>query len=570
MVLLLGVSLHVYQQNLKQLNQVQIDQYQKSLEQYQENNIYYNPQATRDWLAIRQNTNGYFVTNPDLINEPSQLNANSLRATRYAITTLAQLGGLDAINVNATKDFILSRYQEVVDDEGNILAGFRVQAGEPLGIRPTMDALLTLNALSAMDSEQINLSAINDFIMSHQNTDGGFWDPHYPKYGQQSCLKCTSFAMRALGILNQFADREISAETKSSVVNYVKASWDPNVQSYSEQIGSTANDSYDIFRAFISLWHLNEGTEKDKRTFVTSNLNITDIKKTIDVKFKTPGNTYSRKISPSSASMKATHLLVWLFYKLDMLDFLDQKAVINYVRSKQSNPGEYGGDIYNTYSATGIFTKLGVATTPLIEPVMPTLNKSIVPSSVPYLLYILAIFLVLFSTINTKKHLENKTTLLESQVNKDKLTGLFNRAYLESSFVYHAASDKSISLILLDIDNFKAVNDNFGHLAGDFVLQSISKLISDNTRKTDVLARWGGEEFAILCPSTQSSHAKFLAEKVRGLIQDNTFDTIGNLTCSFGITSMVEGDTMNSLFKRADKALYQAKDNGKNQVVFSS
>ncbi|NVK21877.1 MAG: diguanylate cyclase [Kangiellaceae bacterium] len=568
--LVMGIALHYHYQSTLQVNQQLDKQYQERLAEYHKNNIYYEPQKTIDWLAIRQNAKGYFVTNPDLINEPSQLNANSLRATRYAVSTLQELQGLSAINTQATSEFVLERYQEYQDSNGQLVAGFATQLDQPLGIRPTMDALLTLNALNSLDNPNINLDAVKRFILQHQNADGGFWDPHYPKYQQRSCLKCSSFAMRALGIIQAHTQQQFDSTFQYQFITYIDSLWDKNNQSYAEEQGSVADDSYDIFRAFISLWHLKNATATEQNSFALNHLNIVDIQNTIKQKFVTDAGAYSRKIDSNQASMKATHLLVWMYWRLGLLEQIDQQAIIQYVLSNQSAPGEYGGDIYNTYSATGILNKLQVSTVPLKKPKAPQLADLTYPDFLPYLLYLLASLLLMFYYLNHKKQLENKTIVLESKVNKDKLTGLFNREYLENAYQYHSASGEKLSLILIDVDFFKNINDNFGHLTGDYVLQELAKLIGHNIRKTDVLARWGGEEFAILCPATVSGPAKILAEKLRTLIHDKTFDTIGNITCSFGVSTSHEDDSLESLFWRADKALYQSKKNGRNQVTFMS
>ena len=565
--LLAGLALHFYNERIEYTNQQLSLLHQEQVVKHKQNNIYYLPENTIAWLAIRQNDKGYFVTNPDLINEPSQLNKNSLRATRYAIATLEELGGLTEIRQQETVDFVLRRYRETNDDEGNIIAGFVTDKGEPMGVRPTMDAILTLKSLKALDHNAINIAAIRRFILSHHNADGGFWDPHYPQYGTHSCLKCTSFALRALGVLNQKFEQSFDEAFINKVTDYIVKSWDPNTESYAEQIGANANDSYDIFRAFISLWNLHNATELEKKSFSSQHLHLTDIKKTLKDKFLTEEKVFSRKISPAHHSMKATHLMVWMHYKLDLLNDLDKEAIIQYVLSHQSSPGEYGGDIYNTYSATGILKKLSVATAPIAAPPSPKFKQSGYPEILPYLLYILSAFLFVIYYLQSKKKLESRANILQNKMNTDQLTGLYNRDYLQDSYDYHSRSSEPLALILIDVDHFKQVNDNFGHLTGDFVLQSLAELIGSNIRKTDILARWGGEEFVILCPNSTAGQARILAEKLRVIIHDHIFDTIGNITCSFGISSaLAEDNKLKDLFERADQALYQSKNTGRNQV----
>ena len=126
----------------------------------------------------------------------------------------------------------------------------------------------------------------------------------------------------------------------------------------------------------------------------------------------------------------------------------------------------------------------------------------------------------------------------------------------------------SLSIILLDIDDFKNINDNFGHHIGDNILRLITKLISENIRSTDTLSRWGGEEFVILLPGTDLERAKFVANNIKKIICEHKFDNIeGKVTSSFGVATCNSDDDKESLFKRVDTILYRAKNSGKNVVI---
>ena len=126
--------------------------------------------------------------------------------------------------------------------------------------------------------------------------------------------------------------------------------------------------------------------------------------------------------------------------------------------------------------------------------------------------------------------------------------------------------DRSLSIVLLDIDHFKRVNDTYGHDTGDFVLKEITELIRENARISDILARYGGEEFVIILPETDVEGASKQIERMREIIEKTSFDGAGNLTISAGITSYREGDSCKSMITRADKALYLAKEEGRNRV----
>jgi diguanylate cyclase (GGDEF)-like protein len=123
-----------------------------------------------------------------------------------------------------------------------------------------------------------------------------------------------------------------------------------------------------------------------------------------------------------------------------------------------------------------------------------------------------------------------------------------------------------LALVMVDIDHFKAVNDTHGHQVGDRVLVGVSRITAGHIRQTDLLARWGGEEFMILAANCGGQEADRLAEKLRRLINEAAFDEVGSVTCSFGVAQFQDGDTAETLTSRADEALYAAKRAGRNCV----
>ena len=157
---------------------------------------------------------------------------------------------------------------------------------------------------------------------------------------------------------------------------------------------------------------------------------------------------------------------------------------------------------------------------------------------------------------------------------KDALTGIYNRRFLESrlqeEFERHRRHSHPLSLIMIDIDFFKKVNDNYGHQCGDAVLQAVAEKTSSVIRKTDFVARYGGEEFCCLLPETAVNAAEIVAENIRAHIEqiENVFE--GNsikVTISLGISGLVDKDSPETLLKRADDALYQAKHSGRNRFI---
>ncbi len=155
----------------------------------------------------------------------------------------------------------------------------------------------------------------------------------------------------------------------------------------------------------------------------------------------------------------------------------------------------------------------------------------------------------------------------------DPLTGLANRIRLDEKLSeYHQFYDRTqrpFSVMIIDLDFFKRVNDTYGHLVGDKVLVALARLLTENIRTIDMAGRWGGEEFLIICPETDIEGAKALAQKIRSAIREYDFPHIHTLTCSFGVSQSREGDRIESIVGRADSALYRAKEEGRNRICTS-
>lgn len=157
----------------------------------------------------------------------------------------------------------------------------------------------------------------------------------------------------------------------------------------------------------------------------------------------------------------------------------------------------------------------------------------------------------------------------------DPLTGLFNRRIFDSELeqlVQSSQETRALSLIMLDIDHFKHFNDTYGHLMGDKVLQYVGRLLRDTCEEPVMPVRFGGEEFAILLPGSSLEEGQQLAERLRSKIQairikqKKSGEVISSITASFGISQLQSGENTTSLLDRADKALYKAKENGRNRV----
>ncbi len=167
--------------------------------------------------------------------------------------------------------------------------------------------------------------------------------------------------------------------------------------------------------------------------------------------------------------------------------------------------------------------------------------------------------------------LARKNKELEKLSITDKLTGVFNRLRLEEVLEQECDRnhryEKTLSVILADIDDFKEVNDLHGHQRGDEVLREIAKNLCTNIRKTDTAGRWGGEEFLIICPETSRDGAYTLAQKLQKRIENLELEDAKGVTCSFGVAEIKKNESAESFLSRVDNLMYKAKDAGKNKVI---
>ncbi len=167
--------------------------------------------------------------------------------------------------------------------------------------------------------------------------------------------------------------------------------------------------------------------------------------------------------------------------------------------------------------------------------------------------------------------LKNKEIELKSISITDQLTKINNRMYtdsiLKNQYNRFKRDGEICSIIIIDIDHFKSVNDNYGHLAGDNVLVEFAGVLKSFIRVGDELGRWGGEEFLIILPHTNLKQAMILAEKLKNAINVNEFPTPKHLTASFGVSTFKEDMSINTLMDIADKSLYESKRNGRNRVT---
>jgi len=186
-----------------------------------------------------------------------------------------------------------------------------------------------------------------------------------------------------------------------------------------------------------------------------------------------------------------------------------------------------------------------------------------------WLFYINMILVGILAGILIKINIDEVKGDLEFSAVYDNLTKVFNRRTFIK--LYNKLKNKPIpkAIILFDIDHFKSINDTYGHDIGDKVLRKVAATVRKRLRKDDIVARWGGEEFAILLPNTDKKAATVVAEKLRTALKEIKIPEMKNrqITASFGVTEAKQGEPLEKVLKRADEALYEAKRSGRDRVI---
>ncbi|HQS67947.1 MAG TPA: diguanylate cyclase [Sulfuricurvum sp.] len=176
-------------------------------------------------------------------------------------------------------------------------------------------------------------------------------------------------------------------------------------------------------------------------------------------------------------------------------------------------------------------------------------------------------YTAIYHDITDKKRIEllSITDPLTKLYNRQK----FNEVCEQMLMRQHWTQESTFGLLIADVDHFKNVNDTYGHQVGDTVLIAMADTLTDAIRTSDILARWGGEEFVILLPDVDMEKATLVADKYRQAIEQLNIPEVGSITASFGVTVFSKGDTQETMMHRADVGLYRAKKNGRNRVEFN-
>ncbi|ADU30394.1 GGDEF domain-containing protein [Evansella cellulosilytica] len=177
---------------------------------------------------------------------------------------------------------------------------------------------------------------------------------------------------------------------------------------------------------------------------------------------------------------------------------------------------------------------------------------------------IMYITFLLFSQVIFRSFIESE--VIEKYAFKDFLTGINNRRMMYSYLKSEIKNKKELTVIFFDIDHFKKINDQHGHFIGDEILKEVTNVVLTRLTKNETFGRWGGEEFIIVSKGTGLENTITLAEEIRKTIKDHSFTNKLQVTCSFGVKQFQYNDTLNSFLSEADKALYLAKENGRNKV----
>ncbi|MGM0410867.1 MAG: GGDEF domain-containing protein [Bacillota bacterium] len=198
-----------------------------------------------------------------------------------------------------------------------------------------------------------------------------------------------------------------------------------------------------------------------------------------------------------------------------------------------------------------------------------TLNSLSIKIIGGFIILLLFIIIIFYKTLNytSKEVIKN----LKNKAEIDKMLNIYNRTKfmekLESEIERFHRYKNDLSLIMFDVDYFKEINDNYGHLVGDNILVSLIDIVKNEIRDVDFLARYGGDEFIIINSQTSREESFKLAERLRSKIKNSKFEKVEEVTCSFGVAELNENDDIDSIIKRVDDALYEAKESGRNKVI---
>jgi len=246
------------------------------------------------------------------------------------------------------------------------------------------------------------------------------------------------------------------------------------------------------------------------------------------------------------------------------------KKYKNKIISKKSNMLEIKKDNEKLFINTRYIPELDLYL--IVEAKLDVYKQNLL--NVFYINLLISVIVISFITYILYKIIKNYNSKLEYMAYNDSLTNLFNRRYFENELTKvianHKRNNLDFCIVFLDLDNFKLINDTFGHDIGDKVLINIANILKESLRQTDLIARWGGEEIVILLTNISINEAEVLTENIRIKIQNSKTNNKllnTNVTASFGLTQFKNGDDGDIIVKRADEAMYISKTSGKNKIT---
>lgn len=380
-----GFYLWAYSSRHQSQDEEEAAEYREALEKFKRENVHYNPEEMVEYISACQNSDGYFVDNPDLVQEPMERNRKTFMTTRYAVSALADLDSINSIDEKAVLNYIMDCYISNIEftdtplgnisyfspADGKRFAGFGGTPGSQPGVRATLEALMIIEKLEVLEKAEINLTHIENFIIAHRNPDGGFWDEDYADDGMNSTMKCTSYAIKALGIMYGHLGKNFEMDLNSDVTIFVDSCLSADDGGYADRPGEESTGIYGTYNAFTALWWLGGNNETGKLDFVEREMSFENVTNYIISIYYRPETGafigYEEEFNTNS-SLHATFAAVRFLKDSRQEEVLDRLPLLLYIMDQKVGPGQYGRDIYSTYVAVEIFAKLDCPTMSMDPP----------------------------------------------------------------------------------------------------------------------------------------------------------------------------------------------------------
>ena len=298
---------------------------------------------------------------------------------------------------------------------------------------------------------------------------------------------------------------------------------------------------------------------KNKQYYLTSSSALDyEIKNHTEVHYFTPYPDASKVLKNSFKHLNADYVAPNKIYKPSYVPIYSDRwgtyrSIVLPIQTEKGNVYVIGVDMDITY-------------------VNRVLKENTIQTLLSFLLFLLAIIPIIITYKNILKDKQKAFQEISKKSITDPLTGLYNRYKLDKELQIHyenyQKNNHCFALLIIDLDHFKKINDKYGHKEGDEVLKAFAKVLKQTTRLTDIVGRWGGEEFLIIYPNSNLENGLLLAQKLHNAVENSVDLKKHNLTISIGIgTPQNKNLSLDKLVKDVDKALYRAKEKGRNQTI---